>query len=215
MDADSDFKYWPCDDINILSERVLTQLAEYNEYERAWDNFGERSLTLIILGRCIHLPRFLTSKAALAYLGFTRTRVEELWQGQIRVPESMDGPNIECGGEYYFWAFIIQFLDDKISSARENAENGVIRSSKDLLDDMGLTRNVQRQELRVTSGDDQTIVTSLRAQMPKDALPLAKQYIIQRWAMPLGLNDTIDQRGSLREDIVTKFTQHPIEITAV
>lgn len=214
MDTQSDFKYWPYDDIPTISERVLAKLEEYNEYERDWDTFGERSLRLLILNKCILIPRFLTSKGALVFLGFNRTRVKQIWHNQIRLPEPMDEPDIENGGEHLFWTYIVQFLDDNISSAREY-ENNSTASSQDLLDRVGLTREVQRQELRITDADGLTILTSLQAQLPKDAVPLAKQYIKHRWAMLVGLEDIIDKRVDFREDIVAKFTRHPIEIMIV
>lgn len=215
MDTESDYKYWPYDDIPIISERVLAKLGGHHEYETAWDTFGERSLKLRILDERIELPKYLTSKGALAFLGFTRTHVKELWQYLIHVPEPMDGPDIECGGEHFFWTDIIQFLDDKISSAREAASNHDRKSAKVLLDHMGLTQKVQMQELRITSDDGQTIVTCLQAQMPKYAFSLAKQYIQQRWIMLLELEDIIDRGGNYRENIAARFTQHPIEMTAV
>ena len=88
----------------------------------------------------------------------------------------MDGPDIEDGGEYYFWKDTVEFLDVKISLAMEPAINGG-RDSKALLDDVGLTNEVQLLDLRIKSDDDESILISLQAQKPEDALPLAKQYI--------------------------------------
>lgn len=126
----------------------------------------------------------------------------------------MDGPDIEDGGEYYFLKDTIEFLDKKISFAKEHANNRD-RDSKTLLDDIGLTDEVQLQRLRIISDGKESILTCLQAQRPKDALPLAKQYIQHRWEILVGLEDIITKRRNWREDTVTKFTQHPIHLMVV
>lgn len=213
MDTEGDFKYWPYDKIPVISETALEMLEKNTDYETGRDGFGGHSIKLIIFDKCIEVPKFLTSKGALAFLGFTHTRAEQLWTYLINVPPSMDGPDIEDGGEYYFWKGTVEFLDVKISLAKEPAINRG-RDSKALLDDVGLTNKVQLQELRITSDYDESILTCLQAQMPEDALPLAKQYIQHRWEILVGLEDIITKRVDWREDTVKKFTQHPIDLMA-
>lgn len=65
---------------------------------------------------------------------------------------------------------------------------------------IGLTNEVQFKGLRIKNNYCEAILTSLRAQMPKDAISLAKQYIKRRWEILVGLQGIITQRENWREE---------------
>ena len=86
MDTEGEFKYWPYDKIPVISETALKMLEKNFDYETGRDEFGRHSIKLIIFDNYIEVPKFLTSKGALAFLGFTHTRAEQLWEYLINVP---------------------------------------------------------------------------------------------------------------------------------
>lgn len=212
MDTEED-KYWLYIRMPVFSKKVLTTLRKHNFCEIRRNIYGESLITLIILDKRIELPKYLTSKGALVFLGFTPTLVDELWKHLGNAPEPTDGFDIECGGKFYFWTHTTEFLEKKIAAAKENS-NGHDRTKK-ILDNLGLTDDVQLQGIRIKGNHCEAILTSLRAQMPEDGISLARQYIKRRWEILVGLQDIITQRENWEEEIVRKFAPGPIDFTAL
>lgn len=221
MDTTFEFKYWPCDLVPVFSKPVLATLRKDDDCKKGQDIFGMRSIVLAIsFDKLIEIPKIITSRNALVFLGFTPTRAQEIWRYIIMVPESLDGPDIERGGAFYFWKDLTEFVDTKIIAARKHADYMHGRAySKKLLDDIGLTNEVQMQQgLRIKTDDNnngESNLTCLQAQMPENAVALAKQYIRYRWDLLLGLGDIIAKGGNWKEGIVAKITQDPIDFTAL
>lgn len=98
MDTEKEFKYWPDDLIPVIFEPVLAMLAKDDYYMTGKDNFVEHSIILKISDKEIKIPKYLTSKKTLAFLGLTPSCVKKLWQDINSDPGWVDGPNIKYGG---------------------------------------------------------------------------------------------------------------------
>lgn len=95
---------------------------------------------------------------------------------------------------------------------------------KKLLDGIGLSNEVQTQVFRIKKSDNNNnnnngeavVLTCLQAQLPEDAISLAKQYIKLRWELLFDLEHIIATGGNWKETIVAKFARtDPIDFTAL
>lgn len=211
MDTEEELKYWPEDLIPVISKPVLAVLTKDEYYMTGQTNFVEYSMILKLSHKEIKIPKYLTSKEALAFLGLNPSRVKELWQDLNSNPELLNRSNIESGKGFYVWKIIIKFLEKK-SNITEHANYYDRAYSKKVLDDIGLTNEAQLRDLKIKTGYGEAIL-NLQAQIPKDAIFLAKQYIKHRWEMLAQLEFVIAKRKNWREDVLMRFIQQPFDLT--
>lgn len=212
MDTKKEFKYWPKDVISVISESVLPMLNK-NDYHEDGQDFNNL-IRLTILGKCITIPKYLTSEKTLIFLGFTQSRAKILWQHLTNVPKDMNGPNIENGSGFYFWRDLMKILEVQIANTMENENDHNRKYTRKVLDNIGLTNEAQFQDIKLKTDGGEAIVT-LRYQIPKNTIIIAKQYIKYRWEMLIQLNDIITKKGDWKKEIVMKFTQDPIDLTTL
>lgn len=209
-----EFKYWPKDFIPVISELVLPMLDKDDYHEEGQNLFLNEVIKLTILDKNIIIPKYLTSPRALTFLGFTESRARILWRHLKNVATNEDGPNVEGGSGFYFWRDLIKILEKQIIDTMENKDMHNIAYSRKVLDNIGLTNEVQLQDIKVTTGYGEATL-NLRAQIPKDTIPLAKQYITHRWKMLTQLSDIITKKEDWRKEVMLNFAQGPIGLTSL
>lgn len=193
--------------IALLSEEAADILD--NVLEADVNQWGDDALQLTINEQSFEIPRNLTSRGTLDFLGFTDTQVEALWTflKEVDPRASPLAPINEFGTR------MIEYVDDITKSMNLRNEEGQLKSSGELLNALGLTNDVQSRPVELTSqpglgGPGQT----LQEIRPDRVLALAKRYIVRRWEFLREMDSLIlSQQEGWWEKIVKGFTQSPIE----
>lgn len=175
------------------------------------NQWGEDAMQLIINDEFYDIPRIMTSRGALDYLGLTKSRVQELWNliKQVNSRFTYMSPINE------FDQRMINFVDTILNSIKVRNPDGQMKSSVELLDAIGLTNDAQSRPLELTnlarlSGPVRII--QLRRINPVCVHTLARKYIISRWAFLQEMDELIlNQKEGWWEKIVKEFTQSPIK----
>lgn len=174
--------YWPyAKYIPVLSEAAMKKLAEKGVLEVGKDNNGDDSLRIKIKDKGYVIPRVLTSKKALLFLGFTKEKVDELWNSLIKVNPPVITPSISDGGEWAFWFELKLWIGDEIyaitkrtADKRDDAWNNTV------LGRVGLNDSARLHSLKI-KGEKGQVTTFIQEQKPQDLLPLFQRYIYHRW----------------------------------
>lgn len=211
-------KYWPHDrNIPVLSESNLAKLREANVLEIMKDPFGEDMLHIKQGVVDFRLPKMLTSRAALLFMGFTEPQAEKLWKILIKVSSPPVVPNVENGGQWAFWMGVRLWMDDEIFEARTlfRGEEEVYRTYK-ILDHVGVTQRCRQQAFKVIR-DGKEVLTNLQEQKPQDVLYLVKKYIDHRWQMLAKVESLIalENKSVWWPRLVKEVTKSPIDFQDV
>lgn len=211
-----DSAYWPyAKFIPVLSNEAQSKLENIGALEKGLDIYGDDTLIVKIDGVRHFIPKFLTSKHALLFLGFTKPRADELWEVLLRVSPPVVIP-VVGDAEQAFWLNLKLWLADEfyIMPRRTGIERDD-EYTKTVLDLLGLSEVARLQRLKI-EGDNGPVFTSINEQEPKDILPLVQRYIYHRWNLLAHLNKSIlaDDLGGkgwwtrLKEE----FTKDPVDL---
>lgn len=195
------------DHVPLLSEEAADILGDALQMDvNAW---GDDAVLLKINGQSFEIPRILTSRGTLDLLGFTESRVEELWNSLKEADPRVSPltPKDEFGKR------MTEYVDEITNSIHLRNEEGHPRSSAELLDALGLTDDAQSHLMELISGHELgRLVQPLRESHPDYVLTLAKSYIQHRWNFLQEIDSLIVvQQEGWREEIVKGFMQLPIE----
>lgn len=208
--------YWPHQNIPILSPGTLTLLENANSIETKQDNSGEEYYILKINEISYEIPKFLTSKRALIFLGFTTTKIEEIWN-YINDPSFPPWkPDITDGREYWFWERFKIWLDDEIDKTNEQILSNRDKScSKFLLDSIGLTDDTQLKSLQTTETGSKPVFITLRDRDLSDIFDWVRHYLERKWSMLQLIECAIvksPQHGNeWLFEIAKEFNENPID----
>lgn len=212
------FRYWPHDrNIPVLSESTMNKLKEANILEISKDNWEEDMLNINIDGVQSGMPRMLTSRAALVFLGLTVAQAEKLWKILLKVSSPPVIPNVENGGQWAFWMGVKLWMCDEISEVPGYFQKDQeVSWTNKLLDRAGITKLCREQELKVIRGGE-TVITCLQDQKPKDVLYLVKKYIDHRWQLLAKMESVLarDDPSEWWPRFSREMTKSPIDFQAV
>lgn len=195
--------------IPLLSEEAINILQ--NSLKIDVNHWEEDVIRLTIKDQSYEIPRIITSRGALDYLGFNKSQVQKLWNliKQVDIKVGPLSPIKE------FNQRITRYLDDIINSISLRNQDGQLKSSTEILDAIGLTNNVQSRQIELTNLprlDGPVRIIQLRKINPICVLDLARKYVIFRWAFLQKMDELIlEQKEGWWEKIVKEFTQSPIK----
>lgn len=184
--------YWPyAKFLPVLSETAIRILEARGALEKGQDINGEDTLRIKINNKVYTIPRILTSKKSLSWLGFTKERVNELWETLLKVSSPMIIPSINDGGEWAFWVEIKLWIGDEIYAiSKRSADKRDDAWNNTVLSRIGINDTARLQPLKI-KGEKGLIYTFIQEQKPQDLLPLIQRYIYHRWHLLSELNKLI------------------------
>lgn len=185
-------EYWPfAKFIPVLSETALQILYEKGAVKLEKDLDGEEIMRIIINNKFYDLPRILTSKRTLSWLGFTKERVDELWESLVKVSPPMVTPSISDGGAWAFWQEIKLWIGDEMYAITERStdKKDDVWNNK-VLSRIGFDHGHRFKSLKI-KGENGLMYTRIQDQKPQDLLPLVQRYVHHRWHMLVELNKMI------------------------
>lgn len=190
-------EYWPfAKFIPVLSETALQILYKKGAVELGQGSDGEEVIWLIINNIAYEIPRILTSKRTLSWLGFTKERVDELWDSLVKVSPPMITPSISEGGAWAFWQEIKLWIGDEIyaTTKRSTDKRDDVWNIK-VLSRIGFDDSHRFRPLKIR-GEKGLVYTHIEDQKPQDLLPLVQRYVYHRWNMLAQLNRIIIHHAS-------------------
>lgn len=211
---------WPEEKkIPVLSKFVVDILLKKDNIEIGeeggkipFNGYGEDILRLKHNKNFYEIPKILTSKGTLHFLGFRPSDVEVLWQYIINRRSPSNEP-IAPFRAYRFWIGVNEYLNIKFRTLFERNKYIQVMSTKHMLDTIGLRNDVQIQTLKITYEGRGPFYISLQNQNPRSVLEWVKRYIHHRWSMLADLETLISSRpgdGWLL-DIVREFNEKPLD----
>lgn len=211
-------KYWPHDkNIPVLSESTMIKLKEANILEIVKDPWKEDTLNIKSGAMDLKVPKMLTSRAALLFLGFTIAQAEKLWSILLKVSSPPVIPNVENGGQWAFWMGVKLWMSDEIFDApRVFQKDQETLWTHKLLDHAGITQLCRQQGLKLIR-DGEIVITNLQDQKPQDVLHLVKKYIDHRWQILAQMESVIalgDQSEWLPR-LIREATKNPMDFQDV
>lgn len=213
-------EYWPyAKFIPVLSETALRILEEKGALELGQDISGEEGMWIIINNTVYEIPRILTSKKTLSWLGFTKERVDELWNTLLKVSPPMITPSISDGGAWAFWLEIKLWIGDEMYAITKRFADKTDDSwNNKVLSRIGFNDSARLKPLKI-KGEKGLIYSSIQEQKPQDLLPLVQRYVYHRWNMLTQMNKMILRHSSYSSsgtDCLTKlaeqFEREPIDL---
>ncbi|MCJ1349884.1 hypothetical protein MMC31_008127 [Peltigera leucophlebia] len=209
--------YWPyAKFIPVLSERALSMLKEKFTVVTGEDNNGDAILRITINQKHYVIPRTLTSKRALTFLGFNKERVNDLWDTLINVRPPVVIPSIEDGAAFAFWCELKLWIGDEMYATTklpETKRNDTWNNT--VLSRIGLNDVARFQGLKI-KGEDGQVYTYIQEQKPQDLLPLIQRYIFHRWALLAKMDEIIINTDVFDTDwwvkLVQEFEQSPVDL---
>lgn len=190
-------EYWPfAKNIPVLSDTALRILAEQGALELGRDMDGEEVMWIRINNTSYEIPRILTSKKTLTWLGFTKERVDELWKTLIKVSPPVITPTESDGGEWAFWFEIKMWIGDEMYAiTKRSADKRDDLWNDKILNRIGFNHSARLKPLKI-KGDKGLIYTYIQEQKPQDLLPLVQRFIYHRWNMLAHMNKMILRHSS-------------------
>lgn len=192
--------------VYLLSEQATDILNHALEVDvNLW---GEDALLLTIHNQTFQIPEVLTSRGTLDLLGFTESRVQELWDFLKEVDPRT--PPLTPVDE--FKKRMIEYVNDIIDTVHLRDEDGKLRNSAELLDILGLTSDAKSHLMELLSAPGPGgVAQRLRETHPDYVLVLAKNYIQHRFRFLQEMDSlVVIQQGEWEEEIFKGFTQLPI-----
>lgn len=212
-------KFWPRNkDVAILSETTLDMLQLRNvieiedERRRVLLNcYEEDVLKLIINKNKYEIPKYITSRGTLAFLGFTKSKVKVLWQylNSLNLPLDEAIASYEA---YLFWEGVKAWLDLECNKLAIQYKNNDIIGTKQFLDGIGLTTDVQHQRLKVTYEGKKSEFIYLDKQDMPWVIQWVKRYIKRRWSILINMDFNINHKpiNESFSDIVMELNDKPV-----
>ena len=200
--------YWPfAKYIPVLSEAAIKKLQDKGVLETGLDIHGEDTLKILINNKRHPIPRYLTSKQALLFLGLTKRRVDTLWEDLLKVTPPFVTPSIYEGGQHPFWMEIKLWLADEIDDnpKRSGTEKNDEISDK-VLNKIGLDEGARLQSLMI-EGANGPVLTSIQEQKPQDILPLVQRLIYHRWLLLAKMEKAIIHGDTNGKDWWTRLSE--------
>lgn len=209
---------WPMEKkIPVLSELIFNLLLEKDIIEtgeeggkQPFDRYGDEIFRLKHLNDFYELPKAITSKGTLLFLGFKPDNIEVLWQYiHSRVPKRNE-PVSPHGG---FWKGINEYLDIKCKQLFDQNRLVTVMTTKQMLDNIGLRTNVQIQTLQIKNEEKEILYLSLQNQSPIAAISWARRYINRRWKILADLENYINSKpgNGWVMDLVREFRDKPVD----
>lgn len=174
--------------------------------------YGEEIFRLKHNENFYEIPKNLTSKGTLHFLGFRPSEVGILWHYAINRQSPTNEP-ITQHRAYGFWKGVNEYLDDKFRNLIRRNTWIQMMDTKQVLDAIGLRSEVQSQSLTIKNEVGGKLFLSLQNQNPRSVIAWAKRYIKRRWSVLADLEIHINSRpgdGWLL-DIVREFNEHPVD----
>lgn len=193
-------EYWPyARFIPVLSDVALEILKEKGVIELKQDKDGEEVMIILIKNKCYEIPKILTSKKSLYWLGFTKERVDKLWDSLVKVSPPCTTPSIIDGGAWAFWLEIKLWIGDEIYAItkKKSDKKDDLWNNKILNDRIGLNDLSRLKKLKILPRSKNAdmysppIYTYIQEQKPQDLLPLVQRYIYYRWNLLSQLNKVV------------------------
>lgn len=162
---------WPEEkNIPALSTRIMDVLLTKDIIEIGEEGgkipfncYGEDILRLKHNKVYYQIPKYLTCKGTLEFLGFSRKEIEVIWQFVInRKPPSKEP--VAPYQAYEFWIGVMIYLDTKFKNLVQQNKPIQIMNSKQILDVIGLRSEVQLQTLKLTNKEKNSFYTCLLSQ---------------------------------------------------
>lgn len=223
-------EYWPyAKFIPVLSETALEILREKGAIELRKDAGGEEIIRIMINNKSYDIPKILTSKGTLSWLGFTKERVDVLWDSLVKVSPPMITPSISDGGEWAFWQEIKLWIGDEMYAiTKRSTDQRDDLWNKKVMDRIGFEDLHRSKRLKLMGENGQMVYTHIQDQKPQDLLALVQRYVYYRWNMLAQMNKMILLHSSsshcysssgMHVDCITRlavqFEMDPIDLDAM
>lgn len=170
---------------------------------------GDMALNLITSNNnSYQIPEIMTSKGTLEFLGFTPSKVEEIWS------DNNPARGILKHATHEFIEGILYWIENKIDNIKWFNNDGELKTPKELLDTIGLRPEVQLQPLKLTSlpERDGVRVFCLQQLHSECVLVWAKRYIARRWSLLDQLDDLICYHDdNWRQRLTYELSERPID----
>lgn len=191
-------EYWPyAKFIPVLSDTALQILKEKGAVELRKDSDEEETMRISAKNRFYEIPKILTSKKTLSWLGFTKERVDELWDTLIKVSPPVTTPSISDGGAWAFWHEIKLWIGDEMYAiTKRTADKKDEEWNNKVLKRIGLNDSARHKSLKILRREKYGIYTYIQGSKPQDLLPLVQRYIYYRWNILTQLNKIILHHSS-------------------
>lgn len=185
-------EYWPyAKFIPVLSDAALQMLKEKGAIEIKQDD-GEEVIRIIVENGHYEIPKILTSKKTLSWLGFTQERVDLLWDTLVKASPPIITPSISDGGGWAFWHEIKLWLGDVIyATTKRTADTTDDEWNDKVLKRIGLSDYARLKSLRIRGREDYTLYTYIHQAKPQDLIPIVQRYVYYRWNMLTQMNKMI------------------------
>lgn len=215
---------WPAEKkIPVLSEHMFDQLLREDIIETRKEGgkfipfncFGDEIFRLKHNKDFYEIPKVITSKGALLFLGFKPNDIEVLWDYILnRVAQRNE--RVSPYRAYRFWRGVNEYLDVKCKYLFDQNRDVTILQTKQMLDIIGLRTNVQMQTLQITNDRKESLYLSLQSQNPEFVVSWARRYIQRRWRVLVDLENYITSKpgGGWILDLVREIKDKPINSDA-
>lgn len=190
-------QYWPfAKFIPVLSDTALRILAERGALALGRDIDGEEGIWIKIDNRSYEIPRILTSKKTLSWLGFNKERINELWDTLNKVSPPIITPAVSDGGEWAFWCEIKLWIGDEMYAITKRSADKRDQSwNNEVLNRIGFGNWDRLKPVKI-KGEKGLIYTFIQDQKPQDLLPLVQRYVYHRWNLLTQMNKMILHQSS-------------------
>lgn len=214
---------WPVEKkIPVLSELIFDLLLKKDIIETGeeggklpFNSFGDEIFRLKHNNDLYEIPKVITSKGALLFLGFKTNDIEVLWHYILnRVPPRNEP--VSPYRAYGFWRGINEYLDIKCKYLFDQNRDVTIMQTKQMLDIIGLRTNVQIQTLQITNDRKEILYLSLQNQNPRSVVSWARRYIQRRWRVLADLENYITSKpgDGWVLDLVKEIKDKPVDSDA-
>lgn len=192
-------------EISVLSNEADMLLTSKGllEFVR-WDWHLDPAHHLTINSKQHLIPRYLTSRGTLDFVGFNRDTTTEIWNyiKECALPMQDLPPYTSAIDE--FWAAVIRWFDDRVSQIIRHEKEIPLpeRTPELILDTLGIRDQVQGLSMRLTTPaqakDDEVGCSKAQVQtfqlnrIHTDIVPVwTKRYITRRWNILKKMNDLV------------------------
>lgn len=196
--------------VSVLTEQTVEILERSKSIEKGLvGQYGDMTLKLILSKKhSYQIPEKVTSKETIHFLGFTPFEVEQIWSVITPVRGIF-----KCA-EREFVRGILNWIEHKLYSITWFDDAGKPKGPKELLDYLGLRKEVQLQILKLNSLPERGGVRLFCLQQlhSECVVVWAKRYITRRLSFLEQIDELIEDNyhDQWRQLIIEELSERPI-----
>ena len=168
----------------LTSKHVLELVSSDRYYDLAW--------TITINSKEHLIPRWLTSRGTLDFVGFTEVAVGEIWNyiKENALPMKDSYPFASAIDE--FWDAVIKWYDHNVAHMIRHEKKIVDKRPELMLNFLGIKNEVQKLPMRLSTPNPETDDTFQLNRIHTDIVPVwTKRYITRRWNVLKKMNGLV------------------------